>query len=51
MFDNSIKENDTLTTLLEKKKTDYEHQMMRNEELAGQNLEHMSELKIKVSIT
>lgn len=51
MFDNSVKQNDTLTTMLDKKKSEYEQQMMRNEELAGQNSEQSSELKIKVSIT
>lgn len=37
-------------TMLDKKKSEYEQQMMRNEELAGQNVEQISELKIKVSI-
>lgn len=49
MYENSVKQNDTLTTMLNKKKDEYDQQMMRNEDLAGQNSEQISELKMRVS--
>lgn len=48
MHENSGKQNETLNTLLEKKKNEYDQQIIRNEELAGINQEQTLELKAKV---
>lgn len=45
--DNATKQNESLNTMLHKKKEEYEQQMIRNEELAGQNSIQMAELSKK----
>ena len=42
-----MKQNESLNTMLHKKKEEYEQQMLRNEELAGQNVQQMAELNKK----
>ena len=49
MYENSVKQNDTISAMLNRKKDEYDQQMMRNEELAGQNTEQVAELKLRVS--
>ena len=49
MYDNSVKLNDSLSTMLNRKKEEYEQQMIRNEELAGMNSEQMAEIRLRVS--
>ena len=44
-----MKQNDTLNTMYEKKKNEYDQQVNRSEELAGQNAEHLADLKLKVT--
>ena len=50
MYDNSVKQNETLTALLDKKKNEYDQQIERNEELHRVNSEQIQELKQKVRI-
>ena len=45
--ENATKQNESLNTMLHKKKEEYEQQMLRNEELAGQNVQQLSELNKK----
>lgn len=42
-----MKQNESLNTMLYKKKEEYEQQMLRNEELAGQNVQQLTELNKK----
>ncbi len=48
MYDNCVKQNDSLTTMLNRKKEEYEQQMLRNEELAGRNSEQIAEIQRRV---
>ena len=49
MHDNCVKQNDSLTTMLNRKTEEYNQQMLRNEELAGQNSEQTSKIESQVS--
>lgn len=48
MYDNCVKQNDSLTTMLNRKKDEYEQQMLRNEDLAGKNSEQIAEIQQRV---
>ena len=47
--DNVVKQRDTLHTMLDRKKEEFDQQLMRNEELAGINQEQMLSLRVKVT--
>ena len=49
MYDNCVKQNDSLSTMLNRKKEEYEQQMLRNEDLAGKNSEQIAEMQRRVS--
>ena len=49
-FENSVKQNEALEVMLEKKKKEYDQEVNRNEELAKQNSEQIAEIKIRVII-
>lgn len=42
--DNCVKQNDSLTTMLNRKTEEYNQQMLRNEELAGQNSDQTAKI-------
>ena len=44
-----MKQRDTLHTMLDRKKEEFDQQLMRNEELAGINQEQMLLLRVKVT--
>ena len=48
-LDNCVKQNDSLTTMLNRKTDEYNQQMLRNEELAGQNSEQTAKIESQVS--
>lgn len=47
-YDNCVKQNDTLNTMLEKKKNEYDQQVNRSETLANDNSTKENEIKLKV---